>query len=57
MPAKTVQHDHAMCPQLDFLWCAQRDVVVIEVYIRDSLWAPPSTGGHGGLHFGGEEGV
>ena len=57
VPAEAVQDDHGVCPQFNFLSRAQRDPVVLEVYIKDSVWASPSTGGHGGLHVRGQEEV
>ena len=50
VPAKTV-----MYPPINLFSRVRRDPVVQGVYKKDSVWAPPSTGGHGGFHVGGQE--
>ena len=53
VPAETVQDDHVMGFEMNFLSYARRHLVVLDVHIQDLVWASLATGGDGGLHFGG----
>ena len=57
VPAETVHDEYVVYPPLNLFTRARRDLVVLEVYIKDSVWASPSIGGHGGPHVGGQEEV
>ena len=57
VPAEAVQDDHTVCPKGNLFSHAPRDPVALEVYIKDSVWTSPSTGGDGGLHLRGQEEV
>ena len=55
--AEAVQDDHVVRFQFNFLSYAWRHPVALEVHIQDSVWTPLATGGDGGLHLGGQEGL
>ena len=57
VPAKTVQDDHVMYPHFNFFSRVLRELVVLEVYIKDSVLAASLTGGHGAQHVGGQDEV